>query len=61
MRDYIEWTSKWEGPFMVTKVSKKMISITDGTKMNPFHKSFLLPVAQKSNAADFKYDMEDLQ
>lgn len=45
----------------LTKVSKNIISVTDGTKSKPFNISLILSVTPKSNDTYHNYDMEDIQ
>lgn len=61
VRVFREKSGRWEGPFTVTKTSKKIITVTDGTKLKPFNISAVLPVAPKTNGSDLRHDMNSLQ
>lgn len=58
---YRERTAIHEGPFTVTNILKKIISVTDGTKVKPFNISSMLPISPKTNDAELKYEMETTQ
>lgn len=61
VRVFRERSGRWEYPFTVTLVSKKIMSETDGIKIKLFNISFVLPIAPKTNTADLENDMETLQ
>lgn len=52
---------KWEGSFTVTKMPKKMTSVTDGTELKTFNMSSVVPIAPKWNDTYFKYDIGNVQ
>lgn len=58
---YEERTAKCEERFTLTKVSKKIISITDVAGVKPFNQSLGIPITQKTNDTELKYDMENIQ
>lgn len=37
VRDCTESTKKWNGPYRVTRVSQKIMSFTDGVKVNSIY------------------------
>lgn len=45
---------------MVTKLSKKIISVTDGTTVKRFNISSVLAIQFKTKYMDLKYDMENI-
>lgn len=61
VRVFRERSGRWEGPFTVTKVSKKIISVTDGIKVREFNITAILPIAPRTGDQDLKHDMTTLQ
>lgn len=53
--------SRWEGPFTITRVSKKTLSVTYGIKIKPFNITYVLLIAPKANNTALKHDMQKLQ
>lgn len=53
--------AKWKGPFTVTEVSKKRVSVTDGRKLKQFNISSILPESPKSNDVNLIYELENIQ
>lgn len=58
VRVFRERSGRWEEPFTVTRVSKKIISVTDGINVEPFNTSAVILIAPKSNDRDLQSDME---
>lgn len=47
----------WDGPYKVTKVAHKIISVTDGTKVKQFNISSVLPITPDTNDNDLNQDI----
>lgn len=52
---------RWEGPFKVARINKKMIFVTYCIKFKPFNICLTLPIAPKTNDGDLKHDMANIQ
>lgn len=47
VRVYRERKARWKGKFTFTKISKKIKPVTNGTEVQQFNISSLLPMASK--------------
>jgi len=60
VRVYRELSKRWDGPFTVTKVSNKIISVTDGNTVKEFNITSILPIPPSTNDQDLLHDMNTL-
>ena len=61
VRVYRERSKRWNGPFKVTKVSDKIISVTDGEKVKQFNITSVLPMKPRANDTDLTRDMSGIE
>lgn len=59
-RVYREHSNQWNCAYEVTKVSYKIISVTDGKKVKQFNITSVLPMHAKITRLDLQQDMEKL-
>lgn len=58
---YLENAKEWNGPYEVTKVSNRIISVTDGIKLKQFNITSVLRIPAKINNPDTKHDMNKIE
>lgn len=60
MRVYREKKKRRDGPFKVTIVADKIISVTDEHKLKQFNIRAVLPMEAKANDSDLTHDMNKI-
>lgn len=58
---YKENIRSWKGRYEVSRVSRKIIHVTDGINVKPFNISSILPMSPNANDIDFKRDMDNIK
>lgn len=61
VRVFRDRLGRWEAPFTVVRIGKKIVSITDGTNVEPFNISTALAITPKTNDSDLKSYMKITQ
>lgn len=60
VRVYQEIPKRWDGPFTVTKISDKIVSVTDGNVVKEFNITSMLPIPPSTTDQDLIHDVETI-